>query len=101
MERSSIRYTFIKYAGQSLIISTIIMILHSVQHKAFCKRLSKAVQLDSGVAEMLSGDFAHDAVLLKIEQLMKQEVRQVPWCKIRPLFKLFYLLVYITDSVSC
>ena len=35
------------------------------------------MQLDSGVAEMLSGDFAHDAVLLKIEQLMKQEVSKM------------------------
>ena len=26
---------------------------------------------------MLSGDFAHDAILLKVEQLMKQEVREI------------------------
>lgn len=45
-----------------------------MQHKAFCKRLGKSVHLDSGVAEMLSGDFAHDAIILKVEQLMKQEV---------------------------
>ena len=45
-----------------------------MQHKAFCKRLGKSVHLDSGVAEMLSGDFVHDAIVLKVEQLVKQEV---------------------------
>jgi hypothetical protein len=38
---------------------------------------------------MLSGDFAHDAVLLKIEQLMKQEVCQ----DLVTTLELFYLLV--------
>ena len=51
------------------------------QHKAFCKRLGKSVYLDSGVAEMLSGDFAHDAILLKVEQLVKQEVCEISQCQ--------------------
>ena len=32
------------------------------------------MNLDSGTAEILSGDFAHDAILTKAEQLTKHEV---------------------------
>ncbi len=47
------------------------------QHKSFHKRLAKALQLDRATAEILSGDFAEEALLVKAEQLAKQEVRQM------------------------
>lgn len=42
--------------------------------REFGRKVAKAVQLERGVAEILSGDFAHDAILMKAEQLAKQEV---------------------------
>ena len=56
--------------------SLIIVLCLNSQHKLFTKRLSKAVNLDSGTAEILSGDFAHDAILTRAEQLAKNEVSQ-------------------------
>ncbi|XP_064403758.1 coiled-coil domain-containing protein 170-like isoform X2 [Halichondria panicea] len=47
------------------------------KHKAFIRRLTKAVNLDSGTAEILSGDFAHDAILTKAEQLTKHETQSL------------------------
>ncbi len=42
--------------------------------QAFCSKVAKAVELDSTTAEMLTtGDFAHDAILMRAEQLVKQE----------------------------
>ena len=35
--------------------------------------------MDTGTAEILSGDFAHDAILTKAEQLAKQEVCEAPY----------------------
>ncbi len=45
-----------------------------LQHKSFHKRLAKALQLDSATADIIAGDFAEDALLLKAEQLAKREV---------------------------
>ena len=70
-----------------------------MQHKAFCKRLGKSVHLDSGVAEMLSGDFAHDAIVLKVEQLAKQEV-----CEMKLLVNLLQLhacSLFLVGRLKC
>lgn len=41
----------------------------------FSRKVSKAVALDTGTAAILNdGDFAHDAILMKAEQLVKLEV---------------------------
>ena len=40
----------------------------------FCKKLTRAVQLDAATAQIVSGDFAEDAILAKAEQLAKHEV---------------------------
>lgn len=65
----------------------VLIYLIATQHKAFTKRLSRAVNLDTGTAEILSGDFAHDAILTKAEQLAKQEV-QCHVCVRRTLYNL-------------
>lgn len=36
--------------------------------------MSRAINLDNSTAEILSGDFAHDAILTKAEQLANNEV---------------------------
>lgn len=44
--------------------------------RQFCRKVARAVRLESGMAEILSsGDFAHDAILMKAEQLAKLEVQ--------------------------
>ena len=46
--------------------------------RRFSRKVSKAVALDDGTAAILTdGDFAHDAVLMKAEQLVKLEVSMV------------------------
>ena len=45
------------------------------QHQPFVAKLAKALQLDTGAAEILSGEFAEEAVLSKISQLANHEVR--------------------------
>lgn len=45
------------------------------KEKEFHKKLSRTLRLDSATAEILAGDFAHDAILVRAEQLAKQEVR--------------------------
>ena len=42
----------------------------------FSRKLARAVDLDRGTAEILTSgsDFAHDAILMKAEQLAKLEV---------------------------
>ena len=44
------------------------------QHKVFQKKLAKALQLDTATAQILSGEFAEEAILVKADQLAKQEV---------------------------
>ena len=44
------------------------------QHKPFIARLASALQLDTGAAEIMSGEFAEEAVLSKINQLANHEV---------------------------
>lgn len=41
---------------------------------AFTRKVAKALALDRGTAEILTGDFAHDAIVMKAEQLAKLEV---------------------------
>lgn len=43
----------------------------------FSKKVAKALALDRGTAEILAGDFAQDAILMKAEQLAKQEVTEI------------------------
>ena len=42
--------------------------------RGFYKKMAKAVKLESGTAQILSGDFALDAILMRAEQLAKREV---------------------------
>ena len=46
-----------------------------IKEREFQKKLSRALRLDSATAEVLAGDFAHDAILVRAERLAKQEVR--------------------------
>ena len=46
-----------------------------IQEQEFYQRLSRALKLDSATARVLTGDFARDAILIRAEQLAKQEVR--------------------------
>lgn len=46
--------------------------------QAFTRKVAKALALDRSTAEILTGDFAHDAVLMRAEQLVKMEVRDFP-----------------------
>lgn len=41
---------------------------------AFTRKVAKALALDRATAEILVGDFAHDAIVMKAEQLAKLEV---------------------------
>jgi len=45
-----------------------------MQHKSFYRKLAKSLQLDAGTAEILSGEFAEEAILVKAEQLTRHEV---------------------------
>lgn len=47
----------------------------SVQHKSFYRKLARSLQLDTGTAEILSGEFAEEAILVKTDQLTRHEVR--------------------------
>ena len=40
----------------------------------FTHKVGKALGLDRGTAEILTGDFAHDAIIMRAEQLAKMEV---------------------------
>lgn len=42
----------------------------------FSRKVAKAVELDRDTSEILAGDFAHDAILMKAQQLVKHEVHQ-------------------------
>ncbi len=43
--------------------------------QAFCKKMGRAVGMEQETeAILVAGDFAHDAILMKTEQLAKQEV---------------------------
>ncbi len=46
----------------------------------FSRKVTRVLALDRGTAQILAtgGDFAHDAILLKAEQLVKLEVREKP-----------------------
>ena len=44
------------------------------KEQQFHQRLSKALKLDSTTAQVLSGDFARDAILVRAEQMTKHEV---------------------------
>lgn len=46
----------------------------SVQHKSFYRKLARSLQLDTGAAEILSGEFAEEAILVKTDQLTRHEV---------------------------
>ena len=49
--------------------------------RAFCKKVGRAVGMEQETETILAaGDFAHDAILMKAEQLVKQEVCVV--CKL-------------------
>ena len=48
-----------------------------IQEQEFYQRLSRALKLDSATARVLTGDFARDAILIRAEQLAKQEVRYI------------------------
>ncbi|KAL5463555.1 hypothetical protein EMCRGX_G032460 [Ephydatia muelleri] len=45
------------------------------RHQPFVAKLAKALQLDTGAAEILSGEFAEEAVLSKISQLANHETQ--------------------------
>ena len=46
-----------------------------MQHKSFYRKLARSLQLDTGTAEILSGEFAEEAILVKTDQLTRHEVR--------------------------
>ena len=48
-----------------------------MQHQSFYRKLAGALHMDTATAEILSGEFAEDAVLTRAEQLARQEVRCV------------------------
>lgn len=41
------------------------------------KKLATAIKLDTNMAQVLSGEFIHDALLQRAEQLAKQEVTNI------------------------
>ena len=44
--------------------------------RTFCKKIGRAVGMEQETeAILVAGDFAHDAILMKAEQLAKQEVQ--------------------------
>ena len=45
------------------------------KEQQFHKRLSKALKLDSATAQVVTGDFARDAILVRAEQMTKHEVQ--------------------------
>ena len=51
-----------------------------VQYEAFVKKLATAIKLDTNMAQILSGEFIHDALLQRAEQLAKQEVTSIFYC---------------------
>jgi len=41
------------------------------------KKMATAIKLDTNMAQILSGEFIHDALLHRAEQLTKQEVDNI------------------------
>ena len=54
--------------------TTHVYLFQHMQHKSFYRKLAKSLQLDAGTAEILSGEFAEEAILVKAEQLTRHEV---------------------------
>lgn len=46
----------------------------TLQYKRFLKQCSKALRLDTTTAEVISGEFAAEAILTRAEHLAQQEV---------------------------
>ena len=42
--------------------------------RGFYRKVARALKLDNATTEILAGDFAYDAILMKAEQLAKHEV---------------------------
>ena len=54
--------------------------LYPFQHVEFGMRLATCLGLDGTVSELLTGEFACDAVITRAQQLVRQEVRSGSEC---------------------
>lgn len=83
-----------KQVGIILVVTSLFTLVVTAQYESFVKKLATALKLDTSMAQILSGEFIHDALLHRAEQLTKQEVKCFHHCP------LYTVIVCIDSGVS-